>query len=239
MIQHRLNIVGAMLTAALIFTGAASQAFGDAVTDIQVLVTDGKLSTNLSKFVGTFDPGTFETHDPGFAGSPPQGQAYGVQVAQKLWYHSGIEGDPVTAVPGGVSVSIADGTTTLNVSGTSGLQSGLILTGSLSGSLHAHLDFSLSPGTAPDGVYGLVLQITSPSFQSSDPFLLAIANIAGGGLTLEGIEYGEQAIFDAVAVPEPSSVVLAGLGAAGALAAGWRRRRQTGAANSAFAEAAR
>jgi hypothetical protein len=84
-----------------------------------------------------------------------------------------------------------------------------------------------------------VLQITSPSFQSSDPFLLAIANIAGGGLTLEGIEYGEQAIFDAVAVPEPSSVVLAGLGAAGALAAGWRRRRQTGAANSAFAEAAR
>lgn len=40
-------------------------------------------------------------------------------------------------------------------------------------------------------------------------------------------------------VPEPSSIALAGLGAAGALAAGWRRRRQTAAANSAFAEAAR
>lgn len=40
-------------------------------------------------------------------------------------------------------------------------------------------------------------------------------------------------------VPEPSSIALAGLGAAGALVAGWRRRRRAAAENSAFAEAAR
>ena len=40
-------------------------------------------------------------------------------------------------------------------------------------------------------------------------------------------------------VPEPSSIALAGLGAAGILAAGWRRRRRAMAANSAIAAAAR
>lgn len=231
MIRNSLPFAGSIVLATIVFIGAAPQAFGDAATDIQLGVSSGKLTTNLGKFAGTFDPSSFETDEPGFAGAPPSGHAYGVQVAQQLWYHSGIDGDPVTAVPGGVSVSIFDGVTTLSVNGSSGLQTGLVLTESLSGSLHKHLDFSLSPGTAPAGVYGLVLQITSPSFQSSDPFLLAIANIKGLDLNnpavLAGIEYGEQAIFNA-AVPEPSSVVLAGLGVAGLVGAavGRRMRRQ-------------
>jgi hypothetical protein len=41
------------------------------------------------------------------------------------------------------------------------------------------------------------------------------------------------------AVPEPSSVVLAGLGAAGVLAVGWRRRRRAVARNSVVADIAR
>lgn len=227
MIRNSLPFTGSIMLATIVFVGAAPQVFGDATTDIQVDVSSGKLTTNLSKYAGAFNPDTFETHDPGFAGTPPSGQAYGVQVVQKLWYHSGIEGDPVTPVPGGVSVSITGSTTTLIVNGTSGLQSGLGLAENLSGSLHSHLDFKLSPGTAPTGVYGLVLQVTSPSFQSSDPFLLAIANIKDLNLSdpavLEGIEYGEQAIFNA-AVPEPSSIVLAGLGVVGLAGVELRRR---------------
>lgn len=198
----------------------------DATTDIQVFLSNGKLATEQSKYAGTFDPDTFEAHDPGFAGSLPQGEQYGVQISQKLWYHSGIEGDPVTPVRGDVFVTVAKGASSLIVTGSSGLQTGLILDADLSGSLHGHLDFLLSSGEgspAPDGVYGLVMQINSPSYQTSDPFLLAIANIAGGTINLEGIEYGEQAIFNA-AVPEPSSVILAGLGVAGLAGATLRRR---------------
>lgn len=219
----------------------ASRAQGDAVTDIQVSVLNGKLMTNLSKYASAFDEISFTTPDPGFAGSPPVGEQYGAQISQKLWYHSGIEGDPVTPVPANAFVRVSDGTTSLDITGTSGVQSGLILTGSLSGSLHDHLVFSLFPNTAPTapaGVYGLVLQVTSPAFQTSDQFLITIASLAGGSLTLEGIEFGEDAIFNA-AVPEPSSLALAGLGVAGALAAGWRHRRRVAAANSVAATAGR
>jgi surface-anchored protein len=49
-----------------------------------------------------------------------------------------------------------------------------------------------------------------------------------------------EGVYKFQAVPEPSSMALAGLGVAGALAAGWRRhRRQAAAAKSAFAETAR
>lgn len=237
----RILILGIMA-----FALTTPRAQGDALTDIQVSVLNGKLLTNLSKYASAFDETTFVTPDPGFAGSPPLGEQYGVQIAQKLWYHSGIEGDPVTPVPANAFIRVSDGTTSLDVTGTSGVQSGLILTGSLSGSLHDHLVFSLFPNaapTAPAGVYGLVLQVTSPAFQTSDPFLLAIANVQGLNIedpaVLAGIEYGEDAIFDAAMVPEPSSVALAGLGVAGVLAAGWRRRRRAAARNSEVADIAR
>lgn len=227
MIRNRLPFAGWVMLAAVIFIGAEPHAFGSPLTDIQVGVSGEKLTTNLSKYGSAFDPSTFKTDEPGFFGNPPLGFTYGVQVAQKLWYHSGIEGDPVTPVANGVWVSIFDDTNTRIVTGTSGVQTGLILAEDLAESLHGHLDFFLFPDTAPDGVYGLVLQVTSPSFQSSDPFLLAIANTAGGELTLAGIEYGEEAIFNA-AVPEPSSVALAGLGVAGFAIRAWRRRQAAG-----------
>lgn len=202
----------------------------DAMTDIQVFLSNGKLATGLSKYVGVFDEISFETHDPGFAGALPQSQQYGVQVSQKLWYHSGIEGDAVTAAPANVFLTVSDSTSSITVTGSSGLQTGLLLTESLSGSLHGHLDFALFPNsgsTAPVGVYGLVLQITSPSYQTSDPFLLAIANLQGLDIldpaVLARVEYGEEAIFN-VAVPEPSSLALAGLGVAGFAGAALRRR---------------
>lgn len=226
MIRNRPPYAGWIMLAAVVFIGAEPQAFGSPATDIQVGVSSGKLTTNQSKYGSAFEPDTFWTNEPGFFGNPPLGSTYGVQVAQKLWYHSGIEGDPVTPVANGVSVSIFDGVTTLSVTGSSGLQSGLVLVENLSESLHGHLNFVLSPA-APNGVYGLVLQVTSPSFQSSDPFLLAIANIVEGEPTLDGIEYGEQAIFTA-AVPEPSTMALAGLGVAGLAIRAWRRRRAAG-----------
>jgi surface-anchored protein len=62
------------------------------------------------------------------------------------------------------------------------------------------------------------------------------------GQTFDNFIYGDGHVDMGVAltaVPEPSSVVLAGLGAAGALAAGWRRRRRATLRNSAAADAGR
>lgn len=62
------------------------------------------------------------------------------------------------------------------------------------------------------------------------------------GQTFDNFIYGDGHVDMGVAlaaVPEPSSVALAGLGVAGALAAGWRRRRRATLWNSAAADAGR
>jgi surface-anchored protein len=63
--------------------------------------------------------------------------------------------------------------------------------------------------------------------------------LLASGLRADETAVAGSAVYTFQVVPEPSSVVLAGLGAAGALAAGWRRRRRAAAENSAIAEAAR
>lgn len=201
----------------------------DAITDIQVSVQGGVIITDKSLYAGGF-PGLsdFVTDDPGFAGSPTPGQDYGVLVTGKLWYHSGVDGDPVSTAAGNPYLRIASGTSSFDLFQTSNASAALPLVENLDGSLHKHLTFSLFPDTgslAPAGVYGVVLQVTSPTFTSSASFLIALANLNNApiDMTPEGVEYGEQAIL-VQAVPEPSSVALAGLGAAGLAGAALRRR---------------
>lgn len=73
----------------------------------------------------------------------------------------------------------------------------------------------------------------------SQPGTYQVTLLASGLLAGEGGPVTGSAVYTFQVVPEPSSIALAGLGAAGALAAGWRRRRRAAAENSAFAEAAR
>jgi hypothetical protein len=193
--------------------------------DVQVSEVNGKLATNKQLYDGAFDE-QFFTGNPGFAGSLPQGLSYGFAVADKLWYHPGIVGDPVSTASGNPFLRIGEDPMFVVVSQTTGQQPGLTLVSNLSGSLHAHTAFELFPQggpSAPFGVYGLVLQMTSPSFQASDPFVIAFMNNPDSSLSPEGIAYGEQAIL-AAAVPEPGAGFLAGLGMAAA-AIGYRVRR--------------
>jgi hypothetical protein len=200
------------------------------LTDVQVFVSDGKLATSRNLYDGFFDE--YETTDPGFADVPagpplPLGVAYSFVVAGKLWYHSGIEGQPVTVAPGNPMVRIGDEFTNVIVSQTTGPQPGLLLASSLAEPLHAHPPYSLLGTERPAGVYGLVLQITSPSFVTSAPFVVALTNDPEGTLTLEGVRYGEQQIVAAALVPEPSAVSLLATAAAAGLA--WAMRRRAGA----------
>jgi hypothetical protein len=218
-----------ILVVACLLSGATrAETIGHAF-DVQVSVVNGKLTTNKDLYDGLFDE-FLSTTDPGFSGAPPTGQQYAFVVAQKLWYHSGIVGNPVSTAPGNPFLRVGEDPTFVTVSQTSGQQPGLTLASSLSGSLHVHLDFELFPqgaSPAPAGVYGLVLQLTSPSFQTSDPFVIALTNNPGlTTLTPEGVAYGEQAIRSSAlaAVPEPGTGTLAVLGTALA-AVGYGMRR--------------
>jgi hypothetical protein len=221
---------GSPLMLALALLSGTAQA--DPQFDVQIFVADGKLVTTRTLFDGFFDQ--FETDSPGFSNAPggpalPTGVAYGFNVAGKLWYHSGIVGDPVSTASGNPFIRIGDDTTNVVVSQTSGSQAGLQLTSSLVGSLHVHLPYTLFGDQRPVGVYGLLLEITSPSFTTSDPFVVALTNDPGFTLTPEGVAYGEQAILSAAVVPEPSALGLLATAAAAAGLAGIRRRRRAAA----------
>jgi hypothetical protein len=220
-----------LLVSALSLLSSAAEALQE--TDVQIYVSGGRLFTTKSLFDGFFEQ-DFETANPGFSDAPlpfptplPTGVAYGFNVAGKLWYHSGIVGDPVSTAPGNPFIRIGDDTTNVIVSQTSGPQAGLQLASSLSGALHVHLPYALLGADRPIGVYGLVFQITSPSFTTSDPFVVALTNDPTfTNLTPGGVAYGEQAILSAAVVPEPSSLGLLATAAAAAGLVGirWRRR---------------
>jgi hypothetical protein len=215
---------GFLVLAGLLQGAAKAETIGHA-SDVQVSVVDGKLTTNKQLYLQLFDE-WLATDSPGFAGALPQGLQYGLMVADRLWYHSGVEGAPVSTATGNPFLLLGADPNFVTVNQTTGPQAGPMLASSLSGSLHAHVNFELFPQSgppAPLGVYGLVLRLTSPSFQSSDPFVIALANNPNFALSLEGVQYGGAAI-SAVAVPEPGAGTLAVLGTALA-AVGYGMRR--------------
>lgn len=73
----------------------------------------------------------------------------------------------------------------------------------------------------------------------SQPGTYEVTLLANGTLVEGNAPVSGSSVYTFQVVPEPSSIALAGLGAAGVLAAGWRRRRRTAAQNSAAAERAR
>lgn len=85
---------------------------------------------------------------------------------------------------------------------------GFIADGGATGSIHQHLTFTLQSnplGSQPaQGAYRIAMQLTSPSYTSSDPFWL----VFNRGLSDEDFE----ASVMAMAVPEPETYALMGLG---------------------------
>jgi hypothetical protein len=93
----------------------------------------------------------------------------------------------------------------------------------------------VAPTTGPDANRILIGTFTytgntvgTTSIATSDPHPTSADTVSGSGTTLDGMIFNATGTINVVAVPEPGSLILTGLAAAG-IAAGawrWRRRRQ-------------
>lgn len=240
MFRKGIGIGSALVQCGLMVAVAASVALpsiaragGTHAGDIELEIEGGKLVTHNGRyFESELDgvaPGPFTSEAPGFDSLPgllPEGAEIGFNVLQSLLFWNG---STLTAPGGGVGLSLMYGGSSTVVTQSSGNQTGFSLGGggvdaneNYIGDFHKHFDFSLSSG-APDGAYGVLLTLTplnTQAFTASDPFLI----VFNRGLGVEQFEAGVDAMVQMTAVPEPSSIALAGLGVAGLAGAAIRRR---------------
>lgn len=196
-------------------------------TPIDVSVVDGKLTTDASVYAETFNllGGVLITTSlPGIGVSTTSnglsaGDDLGLDVVHKLLYWNGSEIAPATA---SLTIENHDGDQSYVVTDATGLQEGLYW-GTYSGSTgwHRHGDYFLNPLSAPAGAYGVVVQLTSPDHEASDPFLIAFNWGLSSGAFQEGI-----AAFQTVLVPEPSTFALLAVGGLALLGAARSSRRR-------------
>ncbi len=206
-------------------------------SDIELEIEDGKLVTHNGRYfeselAGT-NPGPYVSEAPGFDSLPnllTPTEQIGFNVLASLLYW---DGEELTAPGSGVGLSLFLGSNSRVVTQASGILAGFNLGGGgvvldnndeevYVGDFHNHFDFVLSEG-APVGAYGVLLELTpinTSRFTASDPFLL----VFNRGLGAEAFESGVDAMVQVTAVPEPSSIALAGLGVAGLAGAAVRRR---------------
>jgi len=229
--MKRYAIIPAMLV--VLFAGSTALAQHDG--DIEFGYANGKIEIEFGPegfvFEGEFPTsGLFQqnTDDPGFEsedGSLTPGDIIDYLVLGPLMYHNGTSFAPV---PTGVAIVISD-----NPSGslivdanTVGPVSGpgAIAQADSSGEVHAHIDFTLTPsglGAAEFGAYGFLMQLTTtnPNIASSDPFYMVF------NFGLSHHDFHEAVEDFAAIIPEPSSMLLCGMGLTFVLAR--RRRRST------------
>jgi hypothetical protein len=200
--------------------------------DIELEIEGNKLVTHNGRYFesefttlisGT--PSVYRTGSPGFdsaTGLLQAGQEIGFNVLGPLRYWNGTA---LAAPQAGLGLNLFWGPNNIAVTGanTSGV-TGFSLGGATSpdGKFHEHFTFEIAE-TAAQGAYGVLLELTpagSSMFAASDPFLI----VFNRGLDHEAFESGVDAMVEMTAVPEPSSIALAGLGVAGLAGAALRRR---------------
>ncbi len=205
-----LSVRRACLTIALtiaLVASAAAQHLGD----IEIHLDGGRLVTENPGgvdrvYVNEFDDlgGVLFTDEPGFESDTnalPAGATIGFNVLDALWYW---DGAALAEAPTPAILQFALDDNTVNVTAASDFQAGFaIATASSSGTMHTHPSYSLAPSDAPAGVYGIVLELTSPGWEPSLPFLIAF-NL--GIEDLVAIESGVTAIAFASGVSSPDVV---------------------------------
>jgi len=181
--------------------------------DVHPSIVEGKLTTNHSVYADAFDDvnGFLFTENPGFEtgdGALQDGDQLGFAVVDRLWFWNG---ETLAEPPVDTAVSISRGPLSVTVDGASEPQPGFTLaTAAGAGFIHVHPSYTLETSEAVAGVYGLVLQLTAPQYEASDPFVVALGYF-GSSLTAEQYNAGVAAIgLAALQPPLPGDANLDG-----------------------------
>jgi hypothetical protein len=190
------------------------------------------------------DPGDpFFTSDPGFNAPAGSGLTPGSQIKfnvlsgelfglpANLSYWDGTGAPSFGLVPHGETLAFTLGSSSISIGSSLGNQTGYTLqTVAGSGAIHKHLSAFLNGSGGDDprsGVYLLTMELVSSESgtEKSLPFVVMYGNFTDG-ISPEQAE-AAFAYAEALLVPEPSSIALAGLAAAAlaGVAARSRRRR--------------
>lgn len=220
---------------------AGGLAVAQHATDIElaVPVANGPIVTSGGDYTGTYAGRVFEgimpasasagTTAPGFDslnGTFPAGAEIRFDFVKQLLYWNGTAlTDPTSSL----TVSFGAGTATIGGGDMAGLPGFVIAPADAQGSFHEHLTYALPDAAAP-GLYGAVMTLGpgggATGFTTSESFLVAFSN----GSFADPVG-GLDAMVDVAfaPVPEPSTLVLCGIGlAAAACRSRWRKARGPG-----------
>jgi hypothetical protein len=186
--------------------------------DVALVVVDGKIETVYSGpapvwtdvlFAPGFPPAPgdppVQQDDPGFnapIGSFDPGSFVGLEVVQPLWFW---DGEMLATPPQGTvfelqnplsEVLLVDATTPFEPIGFDFARAGD------EGGIHQHIEYSLPVPVSPNGAYGLVMQVTAASLESSEPFLV----VFNQRLPAEQFDLGVEAILEASGILAPPLV---------------------------------
>jgi len=236
MAKAMLKFVGAAALALAAMSAGAQEHLHEGDIEMAIvggqLVTEGAMHTEYGTGYGIFEGNLdtllsgprWRTTDPGFDSEPGTFGATDMIYFAPVGTLSFWDGDSWEA-PGAAVLVVRDSldeTVTYSGTGTSTTDDfvGFISDGGPTGQIHQHLTFTVqtSPlgGQPAVGAYRIAMQLTSPSYASSDPFWL----VFNRGL---GEEVFEESVH-VMSVPEPETYALMALGL-GFVAFVARRRR--------------
>ena len=216
-----------ILTLGLSLAGARTGLAQVHAGDVELGVSGGQITVSETLFESDFlpfGPSLLFTDEPGFdseINTFNSGDMVGFDVTRQLFFWDGTQLTSAAGNPGLMIDFFGQPTVTVDENTTfdPGFNFPTVATGD-DGVIHRHLDFSL-PSSAPVGAYGLVLQMDSPQYTTSEEFLIVFNNDLGNAQFEAGVDAIEQAAF---AVPEPSTYAMWTAGFT-LLAIGWGWRK--------------
>jgi hypothetical protein len=190
----------ATVLATMVVSPAMAQHAADVTFEVvnnRLEVTSGNLYSAVligAGFPPMPSPPPTQTDSPGFFaadGALPAGATVGLRVVQPLYYWNPATGNVENPSPldtilrletfGGATVDVTR-------SGAPNPDAMNFAVASAEGGVHQHFLYRLPETTAPSGVYGVVLTLTSPGLEDSAPFVAAFSQLTTAPQLVAGRE---------------------------------------------------